>query len=83
MIADRNNQVRVRANIPGWAEILVSEGQQVGRGECLAEIEGEGTLERLAARAPSVVLSVHVENDTEVDQAALLMTLRELPKDEE
>ncbi|MED5374109.1 MAG: biotin/lipoyl-containing protein [Myxococcota bacterium] len=82
MIADRNNEVRVRANIPGWVEVLVKPGQQVGRGDCLCEVEGEGTLERLAARAPSVVVQVHVENDTQVEQAALLMTLRELPKED-
>ena len=80
MIPDRKNEVRVRANIPGEVDVLVKPGEQVEGGQCLVEVEGAGTIERLCARKKSVVLATHVATDDEVTEGQLMVVLRELPQ---
>jgi pyruvate carboxylase len=83
MIADRKNQVRVRANIAGYVEVLVRPGQIVHRGQCVIEVEGDGTIERLAALKRSTVLEVKVASDDQVEAGHLCVVLQELPGDDD
>ncbi len=79
MIADRKQQVRVRANVPGEVDVLVRVGERIERGQCVVEVEGAGTIERLAAMKPSIVLELHCATDDEVTAGQLLVVLQELP----
>jgi acetyl/propionyl-CoA carboxylase alpha subunit len=77
MLPNRQNQVRVRANFDGEVELLVGLGERIAAGQALVIIEGEGQLERLAARNGATVAEVLVRSGTEVKQGTLLLTLQE------
>jgi biotin carboxyl carrier protein len=82
MLADREGQVRVRANFPGGVELLVRPGDTVYRGQGLVIVEGDREVERLSARKRAVVVEVKVKEGEEVAEGALLLVLRELPDEE-
>lgn len=77
MLADRNKQVRVRANFDGEVEVKVSPGQRVGRGTPLVVVEGDAQIETLSARDDATVVSVEVADGAEVVSTALLVVLQE------
>ena len=80
VIADKAGQVRVRASMEGAIdELCVRPGETVHAGQRLIVIEGDSTLETMRAKNKSVVLEVHVAEDDEVPEHALLIVLRELP----
>ncbi len=81
MLANRNNQVRVRANFDGEVELLVSVGERVHAGQALVVVEGDGEVERLASRNPGSVAEVHVRDGEEVRRGALLLVVQEVPLD--
>lgn len=80
MFADKVGQVRVRSNFAGAVELLVRVGEQVERGQGLVVVEGDRELERLSARQRSRVVEVCVADGAEVEAAALLLVLLELPE---
>lgn len=77
MLPNRQNQVRVRSNFAGEVEVLVRIGERVHAGQGLLIVEGEGELERLAARNPGTVTEVNVRSGAEVEKGALLVVIQE------
>ena len=77
MLPNRQNQVRVRANFDGEVEVLVRLGDRLVPGQAMVVIEGEGQLERLAARNAGTITEVLVQSGDEVKEGALLLVLQE------
>jgi acetyl/propionyl-CoA carboxylase alpha subunit len=78
VIADKAGQVRVRASMQGAIdEVCVRVGEQLHAGQRLVVVEGDSALETMRAKNKSVVMEVHVKDDDEVAEHALLIVLRE------
>ena len=78
MLAGRDGQVRVRANVAGEVEIRAAVGELIAFGQILAIVEGVQEIESLSVRKTSEVLEILIEDGAEVPAGTTLMVLREI-----
>ncbi|MCB9778570.1 MAG: hypothetical protein H6742_08420 [Alphaproteobacteria bacterium] len=82
MLPDKEGRVRVRASFAGWVEFRVQPGDVLLRGGAIAVVEGDVEMETLCARSASRVLSLEVDDDSEVDKDTVIAVIQEMDEDQ-